>query len=418
MLRGRLQFYWFLLDYHRAFMIGAFVTVMSIVGALLGLLVPDLRSVLTPASLIGLFTTLLGIGLFVRDFVGIRRAEADLYFMNTPRRSWNAASLRLSDTYSDYKLMSFGDMSAIYSPAVNALLRDLPIPYHVDNHRFVMKPPARVVAPLALRKAFESSAYLFNNPKPRLRYDPTEQTIASGAVAVLQRADYFSELCTNEMADFRISSRSDNSIRFNGIDLMANNGIILDLTDTECGCCNIIGVSTLAFTKDGYMVICVQGERAQQNPRNLAPSGSGSADWADLRGEGRCLQDFIKRATERELREECGIHDRKQSIRTELIGFCRLLHRGGLPEFFSVSFIDIDHEKLHVSNAELPYIAHVVSRRINRESPETIAEELQQYLDSADQDSFSLQLYLNLRFLIDYLRMSPESFAKLAVLSA
>lgn len=152
---------------------------------------------------------------------------------------------------------------------------------------------------------------------------------------------------------------------------------------------------------------------AQKSAGYLAPSGSGSADYADLNGTRGSLQEFIRRATERELREECGIGDLKYTIRTELIGFCRVLDRGGLPEFFSVSFIDADHAALHVPKSESPYIAHIDRRRINRESVNTVLDEVRQYREGSHVQSLSLQLYLNLVFLEDYLESAPASFANL-----
>lgn len=41
---------------------------------------------------------------------------------------------------------------------------------------------------------------------------------------------------------------------------------------------------------------------------------------------------------ERELREECGIAG-NVALRTRIIGYARLLHRGGKPEFFGVTFV-------------------------------------------------------------------------------
>lgn len=413
-LKGRFQFYLFLLGYHRMYLISALVTAAGVVGAILGWRVPDLRSAAAPSWVLGLVSTVAGVGLFIKDAWGIRQVQRDLYTVRKRIISTEAPSgLRLSDTYAGYRTLAFRDHTAIYSPAVNGLLRDHPIKYKFDAHYFRMKPAARLVAPVALKKAFATSAYIFNSPKVRLRYDPTEQAIMSGKVAELQETDYFTELCTNAMVDWQVLSKADNSLRFDGLDLMANNGTILDLEDAECGCCNLIGVSTIAFTRDGYLIIPIQGDHTQKNSGYLAPSGSGSADLADLDGTSGSLPEFIRRATERELREECGISDSKCTIRTELIGFCRVLDRGGLPEFFSVSFIDADHADLHVPEPEFPYIAHIDRRRISRESVSMVLDEVRRYRTGSQVHSFSLQLYLNLMFLEDYLASAPVAFADL-----
>lgn len=416
-LVGRVQLYVFLLRYHLTFWVSAFATVAGVAAIVLSLVVPSFRSSATLASSLGLLATLIGVALFIRDVRELSRVQNDLYL---ERRSMTSAdgslTLQLSDTYtfSSYKTVTFRDQTAIYSPAVNTLLRERIIPYHLDRQRFRMTSATWFVAPLALKMAFMSAAYIFNNPKVRLRYDLTEQAILSGRIADLQRTDYFTELCTNAMVEWQVFSKSDHALRFNGVELMANNETILNLEDTGNGCANLIGISTMAFTRDGYLIVPVQGAHTQKSPGHLAPSGSGSADLADVEGERGSLQAFITRATERELREECGISASKYTIRTELVGFCRVLQRGGLPEFFSVSFIDADHAALHVPKSESAYIAQIDPKRINRESAGTLLDEVRKYRVSRHAQGFSLQLYLNLLFLEDYLESAPASFARLA----
>ena len=95
-----------------------------------------------------------------------------------------------------------------------------------------------------------------------------------------------------------------------------------------------VGVSTLAVTADGALVLVAQSGRNTASPRLLAPSGSGSLDPRDL-GSGRTgmLPDILRRGMHRELGEETGI--RPDEIRTTTVtGFARWLERGAKPEFF------------------------------------------------------------------------------------
>ena len=121
-------------------------------------------------------------------------------------------------------------------------------------------------------------------------------------------------------------------------------------------CANAVGVSTLAFTNDGYMVLWEQSEVAQQSEGCLAPSGSGSLDSTDLRAAS--LKDTLTHGMERELREECSekgtILDGREVGATKLIAYFRWLRRGGKPEFCGISRVykrkaevKPDHSEVH-----------------------------------------------------------------------
>ena len=72
---------------------------------------------------------------------------------------------------------------------------------------------------------------------------------------------------------------------------------------------NEIGVSTIAITKDGYLFVQKQGERADASSGLFVPSGSGSADWKDYtqnKKKDQTLDAIISYSTKRELAEETG----------------------------------------------------------------------------------------------------------------
>lgn len=52
-----------------------------------------------------------------------------------------------------------------------------------------------------------------------------------------------------------------------------------------------IGISTLAVTTDGYVIILHQNDKALTSTDRLTPSGSGSVDFSDLRPDS----DFRRR---------------------------------------------------------------------------------------------------------------------------
>src|SRR5690606_28384422 len=109
---------------------------------------------------------------------------------------------------------------------------------------------------------------------------------------------------------------------------------------------NHVGISTLAVTRDGQLLVWNQDGRAQHSRNQLAPTGSGSCDWKDFEatrgaGEGNTLMQVVLRAMERELREESslqGVADAR--ITSRVLGYFRWMNRGGKPEFVGISRVD------------------------------------------------------------------------------
>jgi len=198
---------------------------------------------------------------------------------------------------------------------------------------------------------------------------------------------------------------------FDGLSFISNNGIILGFQESKCS--NHIGVSTLAFTSDGKMVITIQSAESAQSAKLLAPSGSGSADLNDLKQQPKTFQTFIASAMERELLEECGIiNDGDELGKAHLIGFARLLNRGGKPEFFGVSFLNVPFDSLRITSKEAVFIADIAGIRVNRKKIQEFKDALNRFRKERE-GTFSFLLYLNLRFLEDYLDSSPNSFLEL-----
>jgi hypothetical protein len=77
----------------------------------------------------------------------------------------------------------------------------------------------------------------------------------------------------------------------------------------------------------------------------LAASGSGEADWSDTKGI-TTLQGLVKRTTERELCEECGI-SRNDVARTTVVAYARVGWRGAKPEFASISLLRVGSHDLN-----------------------------------------------------------------------
>jgi 8-oxo-dGTP pyrophosphatase MutT (NUDIX family) len=102
-------------------------------------------------------------------------------------------------------------------------------------------------------------------------------------------------------------------------------------------CSNVIGVSTLIVSKDNFVYLTQQSSQNIQSAGLVAPSGSGSVDFADLGkiGSEGTLIDLVKYAARRESLEEGGLPlDVSEQFNQVPLGFARMLHVGAKPEFF------------------------------------------------------------------------------------
>lgn len=402
-IKGSIQLHLFLFGFRWGYLVGFVCFALGIAATIIE----------PPASIFGLIivfvSTLLGLVLFVRDSKEIKRVETDLYEVGV--NPVLLKSLQKSDKYDKYEFIDFGEYRALYSPEVNRLLTAKTLEFKLEPEKFYMDSVAKVIAPFALQTAFKSGAVLFNSPKVRMKTDLTVKEVKSECKVLLQKTDYFSSLCTNEMSCREVWSRTSKGRLFDGLSFMSNNGIILDFQESKCS--NHIGVSTLAFTSDGKMVITIQSAESAQNPKLLVPSGSGSVDLNDFKQQPKTFQTFIASAMERELLEECGlVNDMGGLVKNHLIGFARLLNRGGKPEFFGVSFLNVPFDSLGITSKEAIFIADIMGTRVSLKKIPELKDALDRFRRER-QGSFSFPLYLNLRFLEDYLDSSPNSFLEL-----
>ena len=129
----------------------------------------------------------------------------------------------------------------------------------------------------------------------------------------------------------------------------ATNATIKTLSDSDFS--DHIGVSTLLYSSDGYVVVFRQAGYSGYSAGKLVPSGSGSMDYGDYH-DATDIRDVIIKAAERELLEETslekvvGRHEWKGVISTKVLSFYRDMERGGKPEFCCFSRINKSKEFL------------------------------------------------------------------------
>jgi hypothetical protein len=363
------------------------------------------------AAGIGFLFAAAGVVTFVADMLGIRREADGLHAVQLDEE--RILSLAWTDTYRGFVDFEAHDLHAMYDPRVNDALSTADVPVEYDPKPFRMPEAVRTpaVRMFLLRTQFRRKVVLFDDPKVRLASDITAASLQERRPVRLQRTSYFASLCTNEIARFDVLESTRDVPVLHGLDLASSNGYLSDLSAS--GCSNHIGIGTLAFTRDGHLVITVQAASSAQSPSLLAPSGAGSADVRDVRS-GDTLAGFLARSMERELVEECGIRlrDLPEPMKTVPIGYARFLMRGGKPEFFGLTYIPVDSPALDIPRREKPFIADIRPERVNRDRLDELVETLKAYRHEK-QDRLSLPLALHLEFLIGFVDRHPAMFVEL-----
>jgi len=202
------------------------------------------------------------------------------------------------------------------------------------------------LAPYILRTS-ASGRWPFNGPDVALETDLSLAAIESGEEIKARPGNFFSELCSNELTGWAISS-SGNSIDFKERYLFDSRNQLLSLGQSQLA--NGIGVSTLAITSDSKLVLTLQSVSSQTSGGMWAPSGSGALEPRDgLDGHDSLLIDVVIRGAERELCEEGRI--KPAWIRqSRVIGYSRWLDRGGKPEFYCVTSLSVHSSELRTGS--------------------------------------------------------------------
>ncbi|MGW5689042.1 hypothetical protein [Nonomuraea sp. NPDC003754] len=248
----------------------------------------------------------------------------------------------------------------------SSLLRKRPILLKLNERPYRLPRDLKAFATQAFRITSKGSI-VFNGGLMAMASDITVGDAAGGHPAVIIRmARYFDSLCSNELCTYKII-RADTGVETNLYEKEVFDPRTLTLRSfAESRLSNHIGVSTVAVTTDGCIVVCVQGRNNLSSKVLYAPSGSGTILPNDYRG-GDSLQGLVIRAMERELAEEVGVYG-PDIQSTHILGFGRWVERGAKPEFFGVSLLSIssaDVEDRYVKIAELLYTGSVRALPVN-----------------------------------------------------
>ncbi len=247
----------------------------------------------------------------------------------------------------EYKVLSVQGTSLIlYSDRINAILRGSdPIQLHISKRKKVkvekyIKTYRDILLPFLNCKWHEvvNNNGLFYNENKLCMASEIERNEDVYAVMV-NKGSYYDSFLTNNIYNLRMSHQ-------NGFDIEppynAKNYAIHTFDVSLLN--NHIGVSTLAVSKDGFTVMLRHNNRSAMFTDKLLPSGSGSMDYSDMKGQSD-LRGCVTCAAERELSEETSIKE-EMIVSSEVLGFYRDLNRGGKPEFCCLTRLNCNKYEL------------------------------------------------------------------------
>lgn len=267
---------------------------------------------------------------------------------------------RTTGSYSGFGIE--GGHYYLYSRNVNQMLmrQDRDLYATMDPRPFALDADLRRLAPFILDSSLTPSGKRLFNKEVRLESDITEAVFRSGEKVVLQPTDYVSGLCTNEIALKQVRQRSNDKVLVRGLDLFLEDRVVRDLDGSRCA--NLIGINSLVMLADGHMLIREQTKPYAQNFGQLIPFVSSSLNMEDYNAS-LSLQQMVAKAMTRRLMDETGYRN-QEAVHTAVIGYVRMLKRGGKPEFLAVTFIADRLENVLTEDAikrheiRMPYMVH------------------------------------------------------------
>lgn len=331
------------------FILSAFIVIQTVLAMLwpVGAVVTGIIALLT-------------VMVFIRD-VFIAAAES-----GSKKVEWIGAELAQVDVsgVQHGQLLTVSNQHYWWSPGVDEVLWDeeLGVEFSRTPHR--LPGWLQHLVPVIVAHRRDGGALLFNGKVLRLDSDLMP---VGPQIAYLRPARYFDALASNYMCGFAITDRSYPQSVAVGRDFLVDRNNRMRFLGQSWSV-NPIGVSTLAFTSDDQLILVHQSQRNVSEQDRLAPSGSGSAEPKDVTGSSDTLQDVLIRGMEREFQQECNVRSARCS--TKVIGYSRWLDKGGKPEFYGVTRVDISESELkdvRIGSEEKRLVTRVVTQSLDWE---------------------------------------------------
>jgi hypothetical protein len=289
-------------------------------------------------GVIAIVLAVLGLIPLVSDWVDVRRELGDLYTIDHP-----IPEVVLDG---DWEVVRCSQGRVVTSRSVD---HSLDRPFVLDQRPYSLPPDLAAIKPAVIALARSQRSRTASPPFDGLNIGLCEDPDPAGGAVHLQPVRYFDMMASNYLAGHQwMSRRLGRAVADITRHLIADDGRLIPLNATELG--NQVGVSTVALTSDGWMVLVHQGVASRSSAGLVAPSGSGSLEPQDLVGRDG-LTDVVAAGMERELREELGLISaamREVRIETTVLGYGRWLEKGAKPEFYGLSRIHAPMRELDV----------------------------------------------------------------------
>lgn len=299
-------------------------------------------------------------------------------------------------TYGDYYTESFNNQYFVYSDLVNSLLNQYKNKVVFLNDKFELDEELRKLAPFALQQFSTIKNSKLFKARMRLCTDLTPGKLIHREKITVQESDYFSGLCSNELALKEIYSKDFDEPIFNGLSLVRGRDLVTNFEDSRCA--NLVGINTLLLTSDGKLICEHQDSEYADNYQQLVPSISESLEYPQVSENNLTeftLQDIVASSINEALEKKYGFNE--SEISTFLVGYARLLNRGGKPEFFAISITTREFDEIcHNQYMDM----NVISLSLVKWDPCELSG-MANYISTMP--NVSIQLYLNCAFLSEQL---------------
>ncbi|MBU8546329.1 MULTISPECIES: hypothetical protein [Roseomonadaceae] len=294
------------------------------------------------------------------------------------REEFLSISLPHDYIQSEYVLRQFTNGIAVWSPSVcRALVAGQDIKVKKGKKFEPTESATYKVMKLRVHEKIIQGASIRNEDKCRLAADIlTAEGNLVVVQGIVQETDYYALLATDYSSGFVVHEFEDEMREVAGV--LVYDGFSLFTTRTAESCrelrplsnlvssslpasasANVIGVSAILITSDMHVFLTRQRVESVASGGMLAPSGSGSVDWLDAEklpaGEFP-LMNLLMPAMRREILEEAGLlqagrPEKPMDIALMPVGFARLLHHAGKPEFFFMGRINAGYDEIQKSRA-------------------------------------------------------------------
>lgn len=244
----------------------------------------------------------------------------------------------------------------------------------------------------------------FDESKVRLVDDLTSHTTS----VKVRRTLYSAFLVTNRLAayQYRESNNRRAALSFNDIGLNSD-GLIPRFPLSDCS--NHIGVDVLAIS-EGKLILQRQSRRNRLHGDKVLGSGSGSADWNDLRASGYELNSFVRLSMRREMTEELGLTQKEapglDDIR--IVGFNRAASLGGKPQFCGIA--RLGPVKLRIRRQEALYVdEYLTDVRFDPDEGVSALHAALDRLESTYHDQLAFPLFVTVQLVRQWLNTDPAA---------